>query len=234
MEQENEIKTNFDEKTENFFKLDYKGQNINKNKFFKEFKVTMFKKNNNKGLIYFCPEDNAYFFDSSEYKYQNGICPLCGKDICYFCSKRDQLYRDKCCLSKKMHYLFYKEGFIFFEDYFRGKLLFALIPLLNLILFVGGIHKLIYKIEDIYIREMNCYWNFEGYLKSEFDRDYVNHCDIFKFFVALDVGSTIILIIPYAILNIIFTIILIIISIPFKFYPIKYLAGIAYKGWNPW
>ena len=231
MEQESDVREKFNEKTENFFKFDYKGQNINKNKFFKKFKKAMFKKNNNKGLIYFCPKDNAYFYYNSHYKYNNGICPLCRKDICYFCSKRDVLYRDKCCLKKKLCYLFCEDGFTFLEGNDQRIKLFTLIPLFNLILFVGGIHTVIYKIEDIYIKEMKCYWNFEGYLKSEFDD---KHWNIFIFIVVLDIGATIILIIPFAILNIIFTFILILISIPFKFYPMNYLAGVTYKGLHPY
>ena len=231
MEQENELRENFNEKTENFFKLDYEGQDIKKNKYFKKFKEAMFKKNNNKGLIYFCPKDNGYFYYNSKYKYNNGICPLCEWQICYFCSKRDFLYRDKCCLKKKFYVAIFEDGFIFLQDNFQGKKLFALIPLFNLLLIVTCIHCLIYKIEDIYIKEMKCYWNFEGYLKSEFDD---KHWKIFKFVVALDVGATIILFIPFAILNIIVTFILIIISIPFKFYPLKYLAGITYIGLFPY
>ena len=230
MEQESEVRENINEE-KNFFKLDYKGQNIKKNKFFKEFKLAMLKKSNNKGLIFFCPDDNAYFYYNSQYKYHNGYCPLCRKDFCYFCSKKGVSYGDKCCLSKKMYLLFCHDGFLFLEDNTQGIKLFALVPLLNLILLVGGIHTIIYKIKDIHIRESNCYWNFEGYLKGEFDH---KHWNIFLLIVVLDVGATIILIIPFAMINIIFTVVLIIISIPIKFYPINYLAGITYKGLHPY
>jgi hypothetical protein len=244
MEQEDEIGESFEiEKKENIFKLDYKGQNINKKKFTK-FKMSITKQNNNKGLLYFCQKDNAYFYYNSQYKYNNGICPLCRKDICYFCLKSNALYKDKCCLSKAIHYFLYVYGFRFFKDnddilIFEDQInkeliIYALIPILNLILLVGGIQKYIYKIEDIIVREKDhiFYDDFEDHLKSNRFGDY--YCYIFEIVVALDVGSTIIIMVPFAILNIILTILLIIISIPFKMYPIKYLVGIAYTGWNPY
>lgn len=93
---------------------------------------------------------------------------------------------------------------------------------------MGGIHTAIYKLDtEIIFEEYNDYLNFEQYIKG-----CDNHKDFFLLIVALDVGATIILAcIPFLILDIIFTILILIISIPFNFYPMKYLYGIGFAGW---
>ena len=242
MEQEQKL-VDFGNKTvENYFKLDYKGQKINNNQNFINFKEEMLRKNNYKGRIFFCKNEDIYFYyNDSEYPYFHGICPSCQQSICYFCSKPNNYTYDLCCYSKRIHYIFYVDALVFFKypkdgvnDYhyqpkFKEHLLLALTPVLNLIFFMGGIHTAIYKLDTKMVFEDNKddYLNFEQYIKG-----CGNRRDFFILIVALDIGATIILAtIPFLILDIISTILIVIISIPFKFYPLKYLFGIGFVGW---
>ena len=71
----------------------------------------------------------------------------------------------------------------------------------------------------------------ENYLDFEqYNIGCYEHWNIFILIVGLDILTVIILSIPFIFLNIFFTVLLILISIPFKFIPLKYLFGIGFSG----
>lgn len=228
------------------FKTDYKNQKLEDNINFQKFKQTMLSKNDNKGRIFYCKNEDIYFYyNDSKYPYYHGICPSCNRQICYFCKKVNKYTYDLCCYKKRIHYIFSVDAHIFFKfpkcgvhDYnyqptFKDNLLFAIIPIANLIFFAGGIHTAIYKL-DTKIEFKDSYKNndYDDYLNlEEYTKGCDDHWDIFLLIVILDVSATIILSIPYLFLDIAFTILIFLISIPFNFYPVKYIYGIGFAGW---
>ena len=228
------------------FKTDYKNQKLEDNINFQKFKQTMLSKNDNKGRIFYCKNEDIYFYyNDSKYPYYHGICPSCNRQICYFCKKVKNSKYDLCCNKKRIHYIFSVDAYIFIKypkdgaNYqFKENLLFAIIPLVNLIYFAAGIHIPIYKL-DTKIKYKYCLKVGDDY---NYDNDYYNleqytmggkdHLPSFILIVIMDVSATIILSIPYLFLDIAFTILIFLISIPFKFYPVKYIYGIGFAGWK--
>ena len=242
METDLEIKKfgNDDIQLKDSFKLDYKGQNINKNQEFIKFKKSIFNKYGKKGNIFFCKKNNLYFYYNNQYDPYAGRCPLCKRDICYFCLKSNIGTHSICCFRKRIYQMLTIDAFEFcvkrenilgidYGEKFEKYLLFALLPFLNMVYFIGGIHRSFYKVEtnmifDVDEEEVYLY-DLENYTKGNKD----GHCYTFHFIVAMNIGVVIFLTIPFFIYNIIFTILIILISIPFKFYPMKYLFGIGYS-----
>ena len=224
---------------EDVFKLDYKGQDINKNLNFKSFKNSMFKKYGNKGKIFHCKKDDIFFCcDCSKYPYYEGICPLCHESMCYFCSNTNKYYHSQCCLKKRTYYMIHLDTGVFFgvEQYELNKppdffelYIFWLIPFINLVYFIGGIHTgTFYKLTTKRKYPGHEFLNYEHYTKGIVE----GHCDYFLLILAMDVLCTIFLSFCFILFNIYLTIVLLLISIPFKFYPIKCLFGLGYCGWK--
>ena len=67
----------------------------------------------------------------------------------------------------------------------------------------------------------------KGYFLNYEDR-YKKCYKTLQILVGIDIAFSVILTLSYILLNIYFIIIILIISIPFKFYPMKYFMGIAY------
>ena len=65
------------------------------------------------------------------------------------------------------------------------------------------------------------------YLLNYEDRYHKNYLTL-QIFVVIDAAFSLILTISYLILNLLFILLLTIISLPFKLYPMKYYMGIAY------
>ena len=114
-------------------------------------------------------------------------------------------------------------------NYFRcNYLIYALVPYLNFLFFFGALHVFIYRLKTNVKRHSNGkehFISFEEYIHGD-----NGHWDILIIIAGLDILTVLILSIPFIFLDIFFTILLILISIPFKFYPLKYLFGIGFKG----
>ena len=122
-----------------------------------------------------------------------------------FVKKVNKYTYDLCCYKKRIHYIFSVDAYIFIkypkkrynnpkhQRKFKDNLLFAIIPLVNLIYFAGGIHTAIYKLDTkIEFKEYknddyDDYLNFEQFIKG-CDK----HWDIFFPIVIMDVSATII------------------------------------------
>ena len=200
-----------DPKMSDAFKQEYEGQKIKDNINFKKFKTSILKKYGQKAKIFYCKKDKIYFYyNDSNYPYK-GFCPICKKNICYFCSEID--WDESCCLKKRIYYLLTIEALIFFDTYpkhrnkvfkFNNFLLFALIPYLNSIFFFSGLHVYIYKLKtkikiDGNYKMVNKYLNFEQYIKGV-----NNHWEIFELIILLDFITIIVLSIPLIFLIYIF------------------------------
>ena len=83
---------------ENIFRIEYKGQNIKKNEKFLNWKNMTLEKSGKEAQLFYCNKDNIFFYvyDSSCFR---SACPICGNNICYFCS---EIY-ENCCIKRKIY-----------------------------------------------------------------------------------------------------------------------------------
>ena len=114
------------------------------------------------------------------------------------------------------------------KDYppnFDETLKFFLIPGINLLFFMATMHiSLFYKLS---VKNDKNKKNDNGYLLN-YELRYNKCYTTLQILVGIDIAFSIILTLPYVLLNLYFIVIILIISIPFKFYPMKYYMGIAY------
>ena len=223
---ENEIDvglTNSKANNPNIFLLDYKGQKLKNNSKFEEWKKKRMEIYGNNAKLFKCKRENAYFYVSYENckkLFYLCECPSCQSYICYFCSNNGN-----CCTLNKIIEMIYDDGFSIIHptqyhdhsDYLFEYMLF-LIPICTLFLFIGVIGKNLYhvlhKIKNIkngeyyYFRDDNFSWTI----------------------VFINALVALMLSINYAIIDIYLKIILLIISLPFKNYPIKIYLGIIRRG----
>jgi len=221
---------NFGEQILDTFKEEYEGQNLSNNIEFQKFKQSMLEKYGNKAKLFKCKEDKSYFY--SEYHNYKVQCPLCKKSWCYFCKSS----RKDCYILKRLYCMFKEDSLSFFgqdgsiinKNKLKFYLIYFFIPCLNVLSFIAGLHAgLFYK-----LRTKREYGNF-------YDLDYEHrykgivdgHFNIFPLLIIIiDAGTAIILSILLTFIGIYFTLLLIFISLPFKFYPIIYLCGIIDSG----
>ena len=99
-------------------------------------------------------------------------------------------------------------------------------PLINLIYLIGCLHAgLFYKL--VFKKE------YPGYDYIDYEiamRSARHHNGLFGIILILDAVGAILLSLSLIVINIYLTLFLILISLPFKFYPIKYLFGIIYSN----
>ena len=235
---ENEEKLNDVPLPENAFQLEYAGQKLNEdNIVFRRWHDKMIEKFGRKAKLFKCIKDNIYFYASNEdcksYPFYQSRCPCCNNPICYYCHRynKDSYGNGLCCLSRKFYCFFFQDGLRLINpiapdhDYpqdYDQSLTYFLIPGLNLLFFMATMHtELFYKLS------LSNDLGHNGYLRNYEDR-YKNNYTTLQILVGIDIAFSLVLTFCYLLLNIYFIIILLIISIPFKFYPMKYYMGIAY------
>ena len=223
---------------DNAFREEYDNQQLDNNIGFNKWKNNMIKKYGIKAKLFRCQDDNILFYTSNEdcksYPFYQSNCPCCGHPICYFCHRyvKNYDFKGNCCLRRTIYYLFYKDGIRLIapigndkdnykEDIYNNYLYFF-IPGLNLFGFISTIHYAFY-----YDLALSNEPSTNGFIRKYYDRYYDNHNIIYILF-RIDDAFSFILTLPFIILNMQFIIILLIISIPFKFYPMKYYIGLAY------
>ena len=237
MENENSKGINFIEnrqqnKLETVFKLDYINQNLKKNNEFQVWKFSMILKYGNNAKLFQCKKHNILFYNSND-GYINSplyvkFCPLCDELVCCFCSMPLQSFdasynKGSCCLKRRIYYLLFNDGLRFIKQEIDLDSKYYYFPIINFFLFILSIHSsLFYHL---------C--NKRTMLKTDYQTNFQNNSEIlFAIIFTINQLFSFLLIVPYAILNIFFTIFLLLISIPFKYYPIKYFAGLTYEGMN--
>ena len=215
---ENEIDTgltNSNENNPNIFLLDYKEQKLKNNSKFEEWKKKMIKIYGNDAKIFKCKRENIYFYVSYE-SCKNSLylirCPLCDKLTCYFCSNDGN-----CCIGNRIIKMIYPNEHDDYS-YSLSEYISFLFPIFTLFLFIGVIGQNFYH--DL--RKLKNIKNDEYYYYR--DDFFSNTIVIINALVAL------ILSINYAIIDIYLKIILLIISLPFKNYPIKFILDIIRRG----
>ena len=195
----------------NIFKPEYKGFNKTKNITFLKWKELMLTKFGEKSNYFYCDKDLIFFWVDHNTIKNNlycATCPTCKKRICLFCSSINIYDYYICCLKRLMYSLVFiggpsniKNNLIFKGKYRYLKWIF--IPGLSFIGISIQIRHLLTK-----GREMSFY---ETY---------------FDYKILTEGIVSILLSFPFFILNTYFIIILTLVSIPFKFTPLKFFIGV--------
>ena len=233
MEIEKNLLNNSEEITMNIFHYDFDGQNIDNNVEFRKYKNAMLGKIGKNAKLFKCKDDKILFYcDFSVYKNYEVQCPKCRQYICYFCSNYNSLVSGTCCATRKIYNIFKLEGFVFMNDnnndYISDYFMLVFIPFINLVYFIGCLHSgLFYKLKTKHFYKDFVYDNINYEVAM---RAAKGHNLLFLILICMDGGFSILLSFTLIIINIYVTILLILISIPFKLYPIKYIIGIEYSN----
>ena len=219
-------------KKSNIFQKDYENQNVSSNAKYQKWKESMLKEYNDEIMIFECVKDKILFCTS----YKKGLskpsfrenCPICKKDICYFCSNSsDKTYADVfCCYKIGIYYFIYYKGFQYIKDVDNSGQIrdFSDIDYKIILPGINIIYLYITIFFDLFLqfatKESLTSWNNKLYPLYD---SYESICGMKRRIYKI----IFIVAIPYFIHNILFIIILFIISIPFKFYPLKYYYGIV-------
>ena len=205
------------------FKLEYEDQNVNENIEYQKWKKLMLKEYGNNSKQFKCNKDKILFYssynDCLNNNYYKCRCPVCNNYICYFCSFNGNNELTKCCIKRNILKPIFYHGPNFIES-FEKVSLFILIPFINIYSIVFFFFNAFY-INIIKKQSKNN--NNEIIYYADIDK---NKIYILNAIFISSIGLSIC--ISYTIIFSYFIILLIIISIPFKFAPLKYYLGIIY------
>ena len=206
------------------FKLEYQDQNVNENIGYQKWKKLMLKEYGNNSKQFKCNKDKILFYSAyndclnkDNYKCK---CPICNKYICYFCSFNGNNTLTKCCIKGNIFRPIFYYGPNFIGESFEKISLFILFPFINIYSIVFFFFNAFYL--NI-IKEQSKNNNNEVIYYVDLDK---NKKYILNAIFISSIGFSIC--IPYIIICSYFIILLIIISIPFKFAPLQYYLGIIY------
>ena len=213
-----------------YYKLDYSGQNMNNNIKFQKWKKDMINLYGKKLVLIKCSKDNLFFCvdktkNINQYRYK---CPFCNKFICSFCLKpfKDNYEFKDCCFRGRMKTIPH-EGPEFAKDIFDQWIEYLLlIPFVSFIYIIGGfLNSLFYQLLKPTYKEFDYTENYSDYFKN---KSIITFLILFGLKVLFAL-SVMIAFFPFVILDGILTILILLISIPYKnpytLYPIKYVFG---------
>jgi len=212
----------------NIFKLDYFNQNLTNNIKFTKWNQLMIKEYGNNIKLFKCKVDNIFFYLNYDECLKippfAGKCPLCNNYVCLFCSfyfKKDVYSWESCCRKRSIYKAFFFFGFKNIkklkENYYKEHM--------HLLIFIPGLNSFILFIKIIDILFLDVAIEKSKYINDNYEsprgrleKNTIN----FVIVIALTIAFSILLSIIYIFYNAIFLFALVIISIPFKFYPIQY------------
>ena len=212
------------------FKLDYSNQTLKGNKQFQDWKIRMLKIYGNNAKLFRCKYDNCYFYQSNKEcktkPYYKANCPICNLSICYYCLRNsDNLYdRGECCIKRRIYCIIFQDGYAFIKpeesddvNCYYSILAIIFIPIISFMYFIAYFSVVFfYKLSKK---------NSEGIYENIF-----NSASSLFTEIGINVGFAFALSIPFIIIDIYFKILLLIISLPLKNYPLKIYCGILYQG----
>lgn len=232
----------------NSYQVDYEGQNYENNISFKNWRESNLKKFGKDAKLFKCIKDKIFFYASnneySSFPYYVCKCPICNKSICYYCQRyvnKLQLYR-YCCLKRMLKLIFLHSGLMFINknEYINlynqrqsnqndndadinfnkdlKMIIFLLIPGFNLIFFIG-------LIQHSFLGVLSIKYNNNEEKFYTYEELYKNHIDLVEIINILSVFT---LGITLLIIDIYFILLILLLSIPFKFYPIRYIWGVIH------
>ena len=220
---------------DNIFKIDYASQKLDNNIEFQKWKKSMLIKYGKDAKLFRCIEDNILFYitykDCRKKPSFGGKCPICKNQICLFCSynfKGKYEWENKCCIKRNIYKLIFYDGlrYIFEIDkndtsYEENIVIFEFFPGISLFEFIGKIFCILYL--DLPIKK-----SLRNNRKYDTYRDEIERGNFYLIIMIMLIAINIILCIPFLIYNIFSLILIVIISIPFKFYPLKFFHGLIY------
>ena len=211
------------------FNLEYNNQNLNNNIEYQKWKKLMLIQYRDNSKQFKCNKDKILFYSSyndyiNNYSYKSK-CPVCNNNICYFCSFNNSNYFYlPCCITNSILKTFFYSGLKSLNEPFIGSNLFFLIPILNIFTIIFAFFKLLYT--DLILEKS----------KNNNNEEYVQYVDLYIKKSKKSILNYILILlidlflcIPFIITYNYFIILLIIISIPFKFIPLKYYLGAFYE-----
>ena len=216
------------------FKLDYPNQPLKENKKFQNWKIQMLKRYGKDAKLFKCNYDNCYFYGTNKEcrtkPYGSAYCPICSRSICYYCLEynNDSLDRGRCCVKRRIYCMFFQDGYSFIKpdqydepDAYYSFLIIFFIPIISFMYVVAYFSATYFY--KLYMK------NKGGTYESIFYKS-DNNGRFFFTEIVVNVGIAFALSIPFLFIDIFFKILLLIISLPFKNYPLKYYLGILYQG----
>ena len=227
--------------TISFYKLEYENQNVKNNFEFLKWKKEMLDEYGKNAMLFKCLEDKIYFYTSYEeckrYPIYQSVCPICEEPICYYCSRfeTDEFGENgTCCLQRKIKCMFNQDCYRYIqpinyeEDILSYKEAFIsfVIPVIHLFTLITQIQRIFYYklvVKEIKKKEKE---------KQGLEGRYYLYVDAYDYIVMINMAMAILLVIPLFFIHIYFIIFMIIISLPFKFIPLKYLLGIHFATIN--
>jgi hypothetical protein len=238
MENEKESKLNEINivESKNVFKLDYNGQSLKGNKNFIDWENNMKKELGSNAKLFKCIYDNIYYFVSDvECKtipYYKAKCPLCNRSICYFCSRytKDNFDQGKCCMTRRTYCMLFQDIYAVVHPKFKSdgnyswQLKIYFFPIISFMYFVA-----FFSIVYFYKLSVKNSKSDDGYL-GIYENAIKNSHRRFFTIIGFNVAFAFCLSIPFTIFGTYFKILFLLISFPFKFYPLKLFFGIMLEG----
>ena len=222
-----------------YFQLDFAEQTIKGNRKFEEFKKQRLNKLGKDAKLFHCTNDNIYFYiskkeceidDNNNHCYCKQ-CSLCKNYICYFCERIGQgkPYKGNCCILSRLYYLFFVNGpregkKDFSRIYLEETNHFIVFIILNLIpftkYFVNSFSIFLSLFGGLHLKDKKWKnYTYVDYICGE-EEPFI----VFSHIILL--STALALSICYTVISLYLNIIILIISVFSKFYPIKYLFGV--------
>ena len=240
MENEQE-QNNFDDNNgmlnSNFFRPEYENQKVDNNLMFLKWNQSMKNMYGNNCVFLYCSEDNIYFHSTNEEYKQYPIyqvsCPICHQDICFYCHRNapdDFKENGTCCLQRKIKCMFNQDCYRYIKPiYNEPDINTYKEAFISFIVPVFHIFTLMAQIQGIFFYKL---WiKPERTLNHKYVR-YYQHIGVYDSVLFINIGIAILLVIPLFFIHLYFIIAMIIISLPFKFVPLKCLLGIHFATIN--
>ena len=221
----------------NYFMPEFKNQNLKGNTSFLKWNESMKKIYGKNGFLFKCSKDYIFFYRSIEecnrYPLYQVNCPVCKQYICFYCHRYvndDFKENGTCCLKRKIKCMFNQDCYRYINpihnepdiNTFTAAFIQFIIPILHLLVLITQIQGIFYyklAIKEDKIIDTSCV-------------RYYDHISVYDKVVILNIGIAFLLVIPLFFTHIIFIIAMIIISLPFKFIPLKYILGIHFATIN--
>ena len=218
-----------------YFKLDFPGQNLKGNKLYEDFKKRKLKELGNDAKLFYCKRENLYFYKSKneckESPYYYKICPSCNHYVCYFCKRNSFIITENanCCITLKINYLLFVKGFILLKGLdrlneeqraqFNDSLKMASIP------FLGFMKAYMLTFDSLFfsllLKDENTGITYVQYIFQNYNELII---------IIIIIATGVFLSICFTFYDFYFKLILLIISLFFKFYPFKYIMSIYTFG----
>ena len=224
----------------NAFKLDYLNQDFNNNIEYQKWKKLMLKKYGRYAKQFKCLKDKIIFYTSyddcrSDPSYK-GECPICKQQICYFCSNSNVNENDIviCCLRRRINKLLFYDGLRYIKKLNKYDIdkqhlsdhylfLISFIPLLNWVFCIIKIFEFLYFGQSTKSSKKSGTGRLESHIEQFKRKNY--HI----YFILISNLISLVICIPCFFYTIYFIFVIILVSLPFKFYPFKYYSGIIFQ-----